>query len=321
MGTRNEDAERNFRGWKRKQGERRGKREGGTQEGWTNGWPRLATPMPSTKARPKMADASRARGARVIVLNSAYARYTPSFRLFSTHPVANNPSTCGHAPLCESPGSPDHPLSRSVAFPLRPSIPPSPGAEEFIHGALFAGQSAPKSAQLQDNIPRTPYRSNGGCWLNRNDLTVGWTVVFFCFRFPELLRIVLRPVTPSTAWRYVRNRLDRSSRCSHPSVLTFLGRRTSSESAAHSIRELFIHYVRRNTHPSPSPLCSLSRVSIVNCERFVECERIVTSDRCDASDRELNRSARVKSSRVRVIVCIMRTGPRSLRTSVAKSVD
>lgn len=46
-------------------------------------------------------------------------------------------------------------------FPLRPSVPPSAGAEEFIHGALFAAQSAPKSAQLQDNIPRTPYGSNG----------------------------------------------------------------------------------------------------------------------------------------------------------------
>lgn len=71
-----------------------------------------------------MADVDQARGARVTTLNSAYTRHTLPFRLSSVHPVANNPSACEHAPLCEAPGSPATPRPVVSLFFLHSLHPP-----------------------------------------------------------------------------------------------------------------------------------------------------------------------------------------------------
>lgn len=79
------------------------------------------------------------------------------------------------------------PLSRR--FPLLPSFPPCP-VEEFIHGPLFAGQSAPKSAQLQDNIRvRTVLRLRFG---RENSTTVDSSF------FPSEFHADVHPVAPRT---------------------------------------------------------------------------------------------------------------------------
>lgn len=153
MGEWKRDTERDSRGEERKRDERGEKREGKTQGGWRNGWSRLATPIPNTKAKRKMADANRARSARVTALNSAYARYTPSSRLFSAYLVANNPSA---ASTRHSANILDHRPSPVPSFPSSSFDPSIPGGRVHPRSIVRrAGQSAPKSAQFHHNIPCT----------------------------------------------------------------------------------------------------------------------------------------------------------------------
>lgn len=167
-----------------------------------------------------MADANRARSARVTALNSAYARYTPSSRLFSAYLVANNPSA---ASTRHSANILDHRPSPVPSFPSSSFDPSIPGGRVHPRSIVRrAGQSAPKSAQFHHNIPCTVR------WSNRDNLTVD------SFFFVRKFQVAVGSVT-ALACRY---EFDRSV---VPISVTFHHCRTSWESAARSSAKLFIH--------------------------------------------------------------------------------